>query len=129
MTHSYSGFKSGAFGITVTNSVYYYCYESLKSTFSNGNRKQLTIKQSMLSSLLAGTAVVLTTHPIWTVNVICIYVLPSRSINNTSLMNRQRSRFKNAYHLVKSIPAHSRCCCTHYVERDFWVYTLDQKRP
>jgi hypothetical protein len=51
--------------------VYYYCYEAVKAIFekTKGNGKPMSTGESMLSGALAGCAVVLATHPIWTVNV------------------------------------------------------------
>ncbi|OBZ89534.1 Mitochondrial substrate carrier family protein Q [Choanephora cucurbitarum] len=66
----YSGLSSGIFGIAVTNGVYYYCYEAVKSIFekTKGKGKSMSTGESMLAGALAGSAVVLATHPIWTVN-------------------------------------------------------------
>ncbi|KAI8333203.1 mitochondrial carrier domain-containing protein [Choanephora cucurbitarum] len=66
----YSGLSSGIFGIAVTNGVYYYCYEAVKSIFekTKGKGKPMSTAESMLAGALAGSAVVLATHPIWTVN-------------------------------------------------------------
>jgi adenine nucleotide transporter 17 len=51
--------------------VYYYCYEAVKSIFekAKGKGKPMSTGESMLAGALAGCAVVLATHPIWTVNV------------------------------------------------------------
>ncbi|KAI9490787.1 mitochondrial carrier domain-containing protein [Zychaea mexicana] len=66
----YSGLSSGVFGIAVTNGVYYYCYEAVKAIFekAKGQGKPMSTGESMLSGAIAGSAVVLATHPIWTVN-------------------------------------------------------------
>ncbi|KAI8391541.1 mitochondrial carrier domain-containing protein [Radiomyces spectabilis] len=66
----YSGLSSGVFGIAITNGVYYYCYEAVKSIFekTKGKGKPMSTPESMLAGALAGCAVVLATHPIWTVN-------------------------------------------------------------
>lgn len=71
-----SGLSSGIFGIAVTNGVYYYCYEAVKAIFekTKGVGKSMTTGESMLAGALAGSAVVLATHPIWTINVIIIYI-------------------------------------------------------
>ncbi|RCH93712.1 hypothetical protein CU098_010516, partial [Rhizopus stolonifer] len=55
-----SGFASGVFGIAVTNAV--------KSRLTKGEKLPITTAKSMISGTLAGIVVVLTTHPIWTVN-------------------------------------------------------------
>lgn len=51
--------------------VYYYCYEAVKAVFekAKGAGKPMSTPESMLSGALAGCAVVLATHPIWTINV------------------------------------------------------------
>ncbi|KAI9304265.1 mitochondrial carrier domain-containing protein [Cunninghamella echinulata] len=66
----YSGLSSGIFGIAITNGVYYYCYEAVKAVFekAKGAGKSMTTAESMLAGALAGSAVVVATHPIWTVN-------------------------------------------------------------
>ncbi|KAI9469786.1 MAG: mitochondrial carrier domain-containing protein [Benjaminiella poitrasii] len=66
----YSGLSSGTFGIAITNGVYYYCYEAVKSIFekAKGKGKPMSTVESMLAGALAGCAVVFATHPIWTVN-------------------------------------------------------------
>ncbi|KAL7316962.1 hypothetical protein PS15m_003379 [Mucor circinelloides] len=64
----YSGFASGIFGIAVTNGVYYYCYEAVKKLVTKQDQGPITTTQSIISGSLAGIAVVIATHPIWTVN-------------------------------------------------------------
>ncbi|KAI8071653.1 mitochondrial carrier domain-containing protein [Gongronella butleri] len=66
----YAGLSSGIFGIAITNGVYYYCYEAVKSVFEKAKAKgnPMSTGESMLAGALAGSAVVLATHPIWTVN-------------------------------------------------------------
>ncbi|ORY99727.1 mitochondrial carrier domain-containing protein [Absidia repens] len=66
----YAGLSSGVFGIAVTNGVYYYCYEAVKAVFEQAKTKNqpMSTAESMLSGAIAGSAVVLATHPIWTVN-------------------------------------------------------------
>lgn len=51
--------------------VYYYCYEAVKAIFekAKGAGKPMSTAESMLSGAIAGCAVVLATHPIWTINV------------------------------------------------------------
>lgn len=63
MFYFYSIYPSG---------VYYYCYEAVKAIFekAKGKGKPMSTSESMISGALAGCAVVLATHPIWTVNVI-----------------------------------------------------------
>ncbi|KAL1928953.1 hypothetical protein VTP01DRAFT_2012 [Rhizomucor pusillus] len=66
----YAGLSSGIFGIAVTNGVYYYCYEAVKTVFekAKGKGKPMSTSESMLAGAIAGSAVVMATHPIWTVN-------------------------------------------------------------
>lgn len=55
--------------------VYYYCYEAVKAIFekTKGKGKPMSTPESMISGALAGCAVVLATHPIWTVNVSTVF--------------------------------------------------------
>ncbi|ORE00890.1 mitochondrial carrier [Rhizopus microsporus var. microsporus] len=66
----YSGLSSGVFGIAITNGVYYYCYEAVKAIFEKAKSKgkPMSTAESMAAGAIAGCAVVLATHPIWTVN-------------------------------------------------------------
>ncbi|KAK1832760.1 mitochondrial carrier domain-containing protein [Podospora conica] len=65
----YSGLSSALFGISVTNFVYYYWYEFSRAFFLRSTpRPTLTTLQSILSGLLAGSATVILTNPIWVVN-------------------------------------------------------------
>lgn len=50
--------------------MYYYCYEAVKSFVTKQGQGPIAIAQSMISGTVAGAAVVIATHPIWTVNVI-----------------------------------------------------------
>ncbi|KAL9548895.1 hypothetical protein MBANPS3_005460 [Mucor bainieri] len=52
----------------VAAGVYYYCYEAVKKLVTKQGQGPITTTQSMLSGSLAGIAVVIATHPIWTVN-------------------------------------------------------------
>jgi adenine nucleotide transporter 17 len=81
----YSGLKSALFGIGITNGthdtcdslrqgIYYFWYEWSKEFIekaaikSTGRRRPLTTAESMLAGLIAGSATVLLTNPIWVVN-------------------------------------------------------------
>ena len=70
----YAGLDSALFGISVTNFVYYYWYEWMRSFFekaavtSGRASKKLTTVESMMAGALAGSATVLMTNPIWVVN-------------------------------------------------------------
>lgn len=66
----YTGLQSALFGIGVTNGVYYYFYEAVKELLEKARTKAgpLTTGESMLAGLLAGSATVFATNPIWVVN-------------------------------------------------------------
>jgi len=63
----YSGLNSAIFGIALTNGVYYYFYETIKTVFEK-NKRPMTVIESMISGAIAGSATVLVTNPIWVVN-------------------------------------------------------------
>lgn len=60
----YSGIESALFGIAITQAIYYYWYELVKSTFEGPGKKILTIAESIMSGALAGTATSVLTNPI-----------------------------------------------------------------
>ncbi|KAI8915566.1 mitochondrial carrier domain-containing protein [Gorgonomyces haynaldii] len=62
----YAGIDSAMFGIAVTQAVYYYFYELVKSKM--GEEKNLTIAQNMASGAVAGAATSIITNPIWVLN-------------------------------------------------------------
>lgn len=70
----YSGLDSALFGISVTNFVYYYFYESSRTIFqlskaaAGAASMNLTTGESMLAGAVAGSATVVLTNPIWVVN-------------------------------------------------------------
>lgn len=67
----YTGLRSALFGIGVTNGVYYYFYEAVKDLLEKaraGRPGQLSTAESMLAGMLAGSATVFATNPIWVVN-------------------------------------------------------------
>ncbi|KAL8712797.1 MAG: hypothetical protein Q9220_003005 [cf. Caloplaca sp. 1 TL-2023] len=74
VTGLYSGLDSALFGISVTNFVYYYWYEWIRSFFSRAAIRssrassKLTTLESMIAGAIAGSATVLITNPIWVVN-------------------------------------------------------------
>ncbi|RKP40300.1 mitochondrial carrier domain-containing protein [Dimargaris cristalligena] len=66
----FAGVESAVFGNAITNGVYYFFFESIKGSFQKAsNRKSMTTGQSMLAGAIAGAAVVLTTNPIWVINM------------------------------------------------------------
>ncbi|BFZ55557.1 hypothetical protein PYCC9005_002598 [Savitreella phatthalungensis] len=68
----YTGLQSALFGIGVTNGVYYYFYELSKELLEKARKLPgkggLTTAESMLAGMLAGSATVIVTNPIWVVN-------------------------------------------------------------
>ncbi|KAI0137452.1 putative peroxisomal membrane protein PMP47A [Xylariales sp. AK1849] len=70
----YAGLDSAVFGISVTNFVYYYFYEWVRSFFETAAIKagratnKLTTVESMIAGAIAGSATVISTNPIWVVN-------------------------------------------------------------
>ncbi|ODV95819.1 hypothetical protein PACTADRAFT_24433, partial [Pachysolen tannophilus NRRL Y-2460] len=73
LTGLYSGLESALIGITINNFVYYYFYEYLTRFYllknkKNGDRKYLTVLQSMVSGAIAGSLTVISTNPIWVAN-------------------------------------------------------------
>ncbi|GBB83902.1 hypothetical protein RclHR1_10560012 [Rhizophagus clarus] len=63
----YSGLNSAIFGIALTNGVYYYFYETIKTVFEK-NKRPMSVIESMIAGAIAGSATVLVTNPIWVVN-------------------------------------------------------------
>lgn len=63
----YSGVSSAIFGIAVTQSVYYYWYETVKNWFPK--KDQVTAMQSIIAGFIAGAATTVSTNPIWVINV------------------------------------------------------------
>ena len=66
----YTGLQSALFGIGVTNGVYYYFYEAVKELLEKARtvKGPLSTAVSMLAGMLAGSATVFATNPIWVVN-------------------------------------------------------------
>ena len=68
LTGLYTGLRSALFGIGVTNGVYYYFYEAVKDIMEkarDGKLGPLSTGESMLAGMLAGSATVFATNPIW----------------------------------------------------------------
>jgi adenine nucleotide transporter 17 len=64
----FSGVESALFAIT--NGVYYYWYEFVKSVFTKTSQKRvMSTWESMAAGAVAGAATVMITNPIWVVNV------------------------------------------------------------
>lgn len=68
----YSGISTSIFGVAVTNGIYSYWYELVKSNLKKVSKHEaMTTLESMLSGAVAGTATTLTTNPIWLINTRC----------------------------------------------------------
>ncbi len=69
--HVVRGVHSALFGIAVTNAVYYYWYEFVKSVFEGAAlpKKALTVGENMLTGAIAGAFTSILTNPIWVINV------------------------------------------------------------
>lgn len=68
----YSGLSSSLLGISVTNFVYYYFYERgrgmILAARSKPGSKGLSVAESMLNGLIAGSATSIISNPIWVLN-------------------------------------------------------------
>jgi solute carrier family 25 (peroxisomal adenine nucleotide transporter), member 17 len=70
----YAGLDTAVFGISVTNFVYYYFYEWVRSFFAAAAlragraSRRLTTLESIVAGAIAGSATVVMTNPIWVVN-------------------------------------------------------------
>ncbi|KAJ2784075.1 hypothetical protein GGI15_002366 [Coemansia interrupta] len=65
----FSGLESAIFGAAVTNGVYYYFFEAVKSAFERASqRKSMSTVESMVSGAVAGAMTCIITNPIWVVN-------------------------------------------------------------
>ncbi|KAL7411375.1 peroxisomal membrane protein [Mrakia frigida] len=63
----YAGLSSSLFGIGVTNAVYYFAYSLSSESARAAGGGQLTVKQSILAGLIAGSATTVITNPLWVV--------------------------------------------------------------
>ncbi|KAI8917956.1 mitochondrial carrier domain-containing protein [Entophlyctis helioformis] len=65
----YSGISSAMFGIALTQYVYYYWYEFVKSALEKASSaRNLSITQNMITGAIAGAATATITNPIWVIN-------------------------------------------------------------
>ncbi|KIK65288.1 hypothetical protein GYMLUDRAFT_38724 [Collybiopsis luxurians FD-317 M1] len=62
----YSGLSPSLVGIAVTNAVYYYSYEQSKTLLA-GTGKSLNTIESIITSLIAGSATTIISNPLWVV--------------------------------------------------------------
>ncbi|KIK48861.1 hypothetical protein CY34DRAFT_797651 [Suillus luteus UH-Slu-Lm8-n1] len=65
----YSGLSPSLLGIAVTNGVYYYFYERSRESILNARQgsKALTMLESMLAGVIAGSATTVISNPIWVI--------------------------------------------------------------
>ncbi|KAG1754012.1 mitochondrial carrier domain-containing protein [Suillus paluster] len=65
----YSGLSPSLLGIAVTNGVYYYFYERSRGIILNSRQgnKALSVLESMLAGVIAGSATTIISNPIWVV--------------------------------------------------------------
>ncbi|KAG0709608.1 mitochondrial carrier domain-containing protein [Suillus ampliporus] len=65
----YSGLSPSLLGIAVTNGVYYYFYERSRGIILNSRQgsKALSMLESMLAGVIAGSATTIISNPIWVV--------------------------------------------------------------
>lgn len=65
----YSGLNPSLLGIAVTNGVYYYFYERSRGIILNSRQgsKALSMLESMLAGVIAGSATTIISNPIWVV--------------------------------------------------------------
>lgn len=64
----FSGIDSALWGIALTQFVYYYWYEFIKSFFQGPSKKPLSATQGLLAGTIAGMFTSVITNPIWVVN-------------------------------------------------------------
>lgn len=69
MSGLYSGLSPSLLGIAVTNGVYYYFYERSRESILNARQgsKALTMLESMLAGVIAGSATTVISNPIWVI--------------------------------------------------------------
>ncbi|KAJ7507769.1 mitochondrial carrier domain-containing protein [Mycena galericulata] len=67
----YSGLSSSLLGIAVTNTVYYYFYETSRGIVlkARAGSKALTTAESILIGVIAGSATTIISNPIWVVQI------------------------------------------------------------
>ncbi|CDZ96959.1 Predicted mitochondrial carrier protein [Phaffia rhodozyma] len=63
----YSGLSSSLFGIGVTNAVYYFAYSLSSESARKRNGGNLSVGQSILAGVIAGTATTVVTNPLWVI--------------------------------------------------------------
>ncbi|KAG1755722.1 peroxisomal membrane protein PMP47B [Suillus lakei] len=83
----YSGLSPSLLGIAVTNGVYYYFYERSRGIILNSRQgsKALSMLESMLAGVIAGSATTIISNPIWVVQTSqAVRAEPSPSEPSTS---------------------------------------------
>ncbi|KAG2348871.1 peroxisomal membrane protein PMP47B [Suillus weaverae] len=89
----YSGLSPSLFGIAVTNGVYYYFYERSRGIILNSRQgsKALTMLESMLAGVIAGSATTIISNPIWVVQTsqaVRVEPSPSEPSNSRAVLRR-----------------------------------------
>jgi adenine nucleotide transporter 17 len=89
----YSGLTPSLLGIAVTNGVYYYFYERSRETILNSRQgsKALTMLESMLAGVIAGSATTIISNPIWVIQTsqaVRVEPSPSEASNSHAVPGR-----------------------------------------
>lgn len=89
----YSGLSPSLLGIAVTNGVYYYFYERSRESILNSRQgsKALTMLESMLAGVIAGSATTVISNPIWVIQTsqaVRVEPSPSEPSNERAIPRR-----------------------------------------
>ncbi|KAG2369827.1 peroxisomal membrane protein PMP47B [Suillus spraguei] len=89
----YSGLSPSLLGIAVTNGVYYYFYERSRGIILNSRQgsKALTMLESMLAGVIAGSATTIISNPIWVIQTsqaVRVEPSPSEPSNSRAILRR-----------------------------------------
>ncbi|KAG1892487.1 peroxisomal membrane protein PMP47B [Suillus subluteus] len=89
----YSGLSPSLLGIAVTNGVYYYFYERSRGIILNSRQgsKALTMLESMLAGVIAGSATTIISNPIWVIQTsqaVRVEPSPSEPSNSHAVLRR-----------------------------------------
>ncbi|KAG1779717.1 peroxisomal membrane protein PMP47B [Suillus placidus] len=89
----YSGLSPSLLGIAVTNGVYYYFYERSRGIILNSRQgsKALTVLESMLAGVIAGSATTVISNPIWVIQTsqaVRVEPSPSEPSNSRAVLRR-----------------------------------------
>ncbi|RKP20213.1 mitochondrial carrier [Rozella allomycis CSF55] len=94
----FSGLESGLFGIAVTNSVYYYWYETVRTYFMKKNANLSTF-HLLLSGSIAGAVTTILTNPIWVVNT--RLTAKKKSLDENEKVLKELSSWNVAWDILK----------------------------